>query len=228
MEYGKYLLLQVNDALFPIGGYSHSYGLETYIQMDIVNDLESAAQYLKHQLLYSVSYSDLLAVRLAYEYTETGNKEKLFRLEDMIRASKVPREVREAGEKLGSRFYKTVSAMGIQFGNPMFQEYFSDGTQKHYHSAVYGSFCQSIGISKRDAMEAFVYAAASAMVTNCVKLVPLSQSKGQEVLHQCHSVMEQVVNIGLEAEEEDYGRSVPGFDLRCIQHEYLYSRLYMS
>ena len=28
----KFLLLQVNDALFPIGGYSHSYGLETYIQ----------------------------------------------------------------------------------------------------------------------------------------------------------------------------------------------------
>ena len=28
----KFFLLQVNDALFPIGGYSHSYGLETYIQ----------------------------------------------------------------------------------------------------------------------------------------------------------------------------------------------------
>ncbi len=27
-----FILLQVNDALFPIGGYSHSYGLETYIQ----------------------------------------------------------------------------------------------------------------------------------------------------------------------------------------------------
>ena len=32
----RYLLLQVNDALFPIGGYSHSYGLETYIQKDII------------------------------------------------------------------------------------------------------------------------------------------------------------------------------------------------
>ena len=29
----KFLLLQVNDALFPIGAYSHSYGLETYIQI---------------------------------------------------------------------------------------------------------------------------------------------------------------------------------------------------
>ena len=34
----KFFLLQVNDALFPIGGYSHSYGLETYIQKGLVHD----------------------------------------------------------------------------------------------------------------------------------------------------------------------------------------------
>ena len=33
-----FYLLQVNDALFPIGGYSHSYGLETYIQKGIVKN----------------------------------------------------------------------------------------------------------------------------------------------------------------------------------------------
>ena len=38
----KFFLLQVNDALFPIGGYSHSYGLETYIQKGIVHDEDSA------------------------------------------------------------------------------------------------------------------------------------------------------------------------------------------
>ena len=37
-----FILLQVNDALFPIGGYSHSYGLETYIQKNIVNSGETA------------------------------------------------------------------------------------------------------------------------------------------------------------------------------------------
>ena len=31
-EIRRFFLLQVNDALFPIGGYSHSQGLETYIQ----------------------------------------------------------------------------------------------------------------------------------------------------------------------------------------------------
>ena len=46
MTYKKYLLMQINDALFPIGAYSHSYGLETYIQKDIVHDMETAQKYI--------------------------------------------------------------------------------------------------------------------------------------------------------------------------------------
>ena len=38
----KFLLLQINDAMFPIGAYSHSYGLETYIQNGIVHDSQTA------------------------------------------------------------------------------------------------------------------------------------------------------------------------------------------
>ena len=30
----EFLILQINDSLFPIGSYSHSYGLETYIQKE--------------------------------------------------------------------------------------------------------------------------------------------------------------------------------------------------
>ena len=44
----KFFLLQVNDALFPIGGYSHSYGLETYIQKGIVHDEEAVRWMCDH------------------------------------------------------------------------------------------------------------------------------------------------------------------------------------
>lgn len=41
-----FILFQINDALFPIGAYSHSYGLETYIQKNLVRDVDSAYEYL--------------------------------------------------------------------------------------------------------------------------------------------------------------------------------------
>ena len=58
-----FLLLQINDSLFPIGGYSHSYGLETYIQKGIVQDLETAEEYIRKRLSYNFLYTDLLAAR---------------------------------------------------------------------------------------------------------------------------------------------------------------------
>ena len=63
----QFLLLQINDSLFPIGGYSHSYGLETYIQRGLVHDASTAEEYLRNRLRYGFLYTDLLAVRLAYD-----------------------------------------------------------------------------------------------------------------------------------------------------------------
>lgn len=48
-----FLLLQMNDSLFPIGAYSHSYGLETYIQRDIVHDTKTAKTYIEKRLKYN-------------------------------------------------------------------------------------------------------------------------------------------------------------------------------
>ncbi len=47
-----FLLLQINDALFPIGAYSHSGGLETYIQKNLVSSVEDAWNYIERRLLY--------------------------------------------------------------------------------------------------------------------------------------------------------------------------------
>ena len=62
-----FLLLQINDALFPIGGYSHSYGLETYIQKDIIKNADDAALYIEEKLSNSLFYTELLSVKLAYK-----------------------------------------------------------------------------------------------------------------------------------------------------------------
>lgn len=50
MSQKKFYLLQVNDALFPIGAYSHSQGLETYIQNGIVHDEKQQKSILKIKL----------------------------------------------------------------------------------------------------------------------------------------------------------------------------------
>lgn len=108
-----FLLLQINDSLFPIGGYSHSYGLETYIQKGIVHNSELAAEYIRKRLLYNFLYTDFLAVRLAYDAALQEDETAIDELEDQMEASRIPSELREASRKLGSRFIKTLLHMQI-------------------------------------------------------------------------------------------------------------------
>ena len=225
----KFFLLQVNDALFPIGGYSHSYGLETYIQKGIVHDEDSAQEFIHKRLKYNFSYNEFMAVRLAFEYALREDLEAISRLEEIMEAGKIPRETREASRKLGSRFIKTLSALELPVQNSIFDKYREARKGKSVHHAVaYGVFCGAAGIAENEALEHFIYAQTSAMVTNCVKTIPLSQSSGQKLLSGCYPLLQELTIKVTELGEEWLGLSGPGFALRWMQHEGLYSRIYMS
>ena len=225
----KFLLLQVNDALFPIGGYAHSYGLETYIQKGLVTNEQEAWNFLQNRLRYGMLYNELLCTRLALEYAAEKNEKKLCGLEELIEASFIPRETREAGNKLGSRFAKTVRSMEISYESEIFEKHCENRKGKSMaYSVVYGVFCAAAGIPAGQALEHCLYARTSAMVTNCVKIIPLSQTFGQRLLVRSYDLMSCLLQEVYELTEEDLCRSAPGFDIRSMQHESLYSRLYMS
>ena len=124
MSEKQFYLLQVNDALFPIGGYSHSQGLETYIQRGIVHNVDTAREYITHKIKWNLAYTELLAARLAYEAAEKKDLQELLYLEELLEASRIPMEQREAARKMGSRFAKTIEKLGLSISETgIFREY---------------------------------------------------------------------------------------------------------
>ena len=224
-----FILFQINDALFPIGAYSHSYGLETYIQKNLVRDVDSAYEYLKSNLMSNFLYSELLSIYLAYEYASRNNTKGIIKIDSILNNSKSSREVRIASQKLGSRFIKTLLSTEINYKNNNFLDYVNKSKNNlPTHTVAYGVFCQSVGIERERAIEGFLYSYTSSTITNCVKSIPLSQTQGQQLLYKSHDIFEEVINKLDELTIDDLCLSTPGFDIRCMQHENLYSRLYMS
>ncbi len=225
----RYLLLQINDAAFPIGSYTHSYGLETYIQKNLVKNSNDVYEYIKANAKTNFLYTELLAAYKAYEFAEENNLSKILELEEIIDASKLPKEIRIASEKLGSRFIKTVNSLDVKYESNIFNKYIkkeNEGTR--IHSVAYGVFCFSAGIDKVKAMEGYLYAYVSASIINAVKLIPLSQNEGQKILYKCYKFFDEIIDMLSNLDMKDLCLSTPGFDIRCMQHEALYSRLYMS
>ena len=104
------LLQQICDSVFPIGAYSHSFGLETFIQIGIVRDADSAAAYVADQIAYPLTYTELLGMRLGYEAARHADMDALVALELELQALKTPTEPRPAQNKLAARFLSAQSA----------------------------------------------------------------------------------------------------------------------
>ena len=230
MSEKQFYLLQVNDALFPIGGYSHSQGLETYIQRGIVHNVDTAREYITHKIKWNLAYTELLAARLSYEAAEKKDLQELLYLEELLEASRIPMEQREAARKMGSRFAKTIEKLGLSISETgIFREYLDARKGKAVnHCCIYGVFCAEMQIPLEEALTHYLYAQTSAIVTNCVKnnspQPDIRAAASERMLWEFDEILKDVMNRS----EEDLCLSAPGFDIRGIQHEKLYSRLYMS
>ena len=180
-------------------------------------------------ILPSRSFSPQDSPYLAAAY---GDLEQLLSIEEILEASRIPMEQREAARKMGSRFAKTIEKLELPVTkeeNGIFRRYLTARKgQAINHCCIYGVFCAAMNIPLADALSHYLYAQTSAIVTNCVKTIPLSQSAGQQLLGGCYAEFAEILKIWEHRSAEDLCLSAPGFDIRGIQHETLYSCLYMS
>ncbi len=222
-------LLHLADPTLPIGGYTLSNGLETYVQNGIVCDKSSADQYVRHNLWYNLKYNDAALMKLAYDATIQENLEELILLDQECNALKAPREVREGSQKLGMRMFKIFSRYSAEHKVvSAWNELIKCKKVYNHNCIMFGIFAAVMDIPIVEAMHAYYYNAAIGMVTNAVKLVPLGQLDGQDILYYLHDGLLQLSEESLTMDRNLIGLCNIGFDIRCMQHEYLYSRIYLS
>ena len=221
-------LLHLSDPALPIGGFSHSAGLETYVQQNIVTDKATAKAFITEMLSRNLQYTDAAFMSLAYDAAVNNELERVMQLDETCTAVKLPSEMRQASKKLGMRLLKIFQPLE---SNELITT-FNDQVQAHRtngnYCIVFALFAQAMGISKQDALYGFYYNAAAGFTTNSVKLIPLGQQDGQEILFSLMPLMQQLAEQSMRPDEDLLGLCSAGFDIRCMQHEQLYSRLYMS
>ncbi len=221
MDNGFLHLLQVFDALFPIGAYTMSNGLETYVQNGILRDGDTLRQYLDG-MLYVLPYADLgFAAKAAMG-------EDIRTLDGLCAASKSAAELRQSTNRLCIRFLKNVCSLDHLSCLQKYQEGIENGTYFGCYPISVGMYIGNMCTDVSQGLSVYCYSHLSAAVNHAVKLVPLRQMDGQQVLHAALEQIPATVRTGMQCDISELGVGGFGFELRSMQHETLYTRIYIS
>lgn len=225
-------LMLLSDTALPTGGFSHSYGLETFIEQG-ESDLQGLlGTYIREEL----GKVDCPACALAYQMASAGDLSGLLDLDQTVNAMRIPREWREAGSNTGKRLVcvgKNFNSWRLtreksQIWEP-YCEMVESGRTPGQYAVVAGAVYQLLNLPLTDGVLAYAVSALKNMVAVAVRLVPLGQTEGLKIqellLPELITMVEGAVMI---RSAEDLGGFAPGFELAGIRHERLYTRLFIS
>jgi urease accessory protein len=83
-------------------------------------------------------------------------------------------------------------------------------------------------IDPRQAASAYAWSWLEGLVLAAVKIVPLGQTQGQQVLARLAGRIPAILDAALELDDESIGASSPALAIASCAHETQYTRLYRS
>ncbi|RHW32455.1 urease accessory protein UreF [Neobacillus notoginsengisoli] len=228
MDKNTLSLFQLCDSNFPTGAFSHSFGLESYIQDNLVMDQETFYQWLQVYLHEQLIYTDGLACRLVYEALSNEDFERIWELDRLLTVQNLPRETREGTQMIGSRMLKIAESL---FGFPILANYREELKRKNafgHPSIVFTMVAHGLGVTKANTALYYLYSTISSLVQNGVRAIPLGQTAGQLITHHFMSDLAKAVEKILTLSEDDFGIVSPGLELSQMKHERVNVRIFMS
>ena len=84
------------------------------------------------------------------------------------------------------------------------------------------------GIDLRAAAMGYVWGWLENQITAAVKLIPLGQTQGQQVLYELSRTLPAAVRHGLTLQDHELGGATPALAMASSRHETQYTRLFRS
>lgn len=221
-------LFQIHDSAFPIGSYTQTYGMETYIQEDRIRTKEDLISFCTSFLFHNLVRGDAILIQEAYAAAKIRDSNRLLYLEQLCGAMKLAKESREASVNLGRQFIRTVSPLGADDFLSKWKERIDSKSIKGHYAILYGIHSAAMGVSVHHAVMTYLYASVNGLVQNAVRAVPFGQTTGVQAMYELIGLVTEAAQMVSTFTEDDIRNNALGIELASMRHEYLFSRLFIS
>lgn len=222
----RLLNLLLAGGTFPTGGFSQSYGLETYVFDGRIDSCETFQQFLKVYIQRILARCEGPYFCAAYDCSARGDLERLSEINKELTAMRLSSESRAASHRTGKSFLRIICAICEEERIAGF--YAQNVKTGINYPIAFGLTAETLNMEKEPALEAFFYSEINNLTQAALKLIPLGNAQAQEVLLHALGDIDAVVRKALSLGLEEVDNFCPGLDIASIRHEALPVRLYMS
>jgi urease accessory protein len=213
-------LLQLASSTLPVGAYSYSEGLETLVDKGIIHDAVTLQHWLEKELHYGAIRLETAVMLRAHDSFAQKDWQTLTSWNDWLAATRETFELRQQSWQMGQSLLRLLQTLQPAIPNlPI--------TQCHY-AIAYGIAVYHWQIDPQPATIAYLHSWATNLVNAGVKLIPLGQTAGQQLLLDLKETIEAVSEVILTQDDDDLESCSWGLALASMAHEVQYSRLFRS
>lgn len=206
-------LTQWLSPAYPVGAFSYSHGLESTVQDGTVQDAASFRGWLSDVLTHGAGRNDAILLAAAWHSRDT---ETLQEIDDWARALAPSSERLLETDQQGGAFSRTTAEV-----------YSHDLPALAYPVAV-GRAAALEGLPLAETARLFLHAFAANLTSAAIRLVPLGQTEGQQVLHSLTPLCREIADRAITQTLDDLGSACFAADIASMTHETQYSRLFRS
>ncbi len=221
--------MHINDSAFPIGAYTHSFGMETYIQKNTIFNKDTLLEFCRTFLHENLAFGDGIFVKETWQaLSKAAPIDDIYKLDRLCHTMKIAKESRQGSLKMGRQFLETATPLSSSEILIEWQKAVQINKTLGHHAISYGIFTYVQGIPQHAAISSFLYSSVANLIHNAVRAIPLGQTAGVRAIEEILPDCEQIALAINQRSLDDLSNQAIGIELASMEHEHLFTRLFIS
>ncbi len=228
-------LLQLASPALPVGAYSYSDGLETLVEQGTIASDKSLESWLYRELTFGAIRLETAVMLRGYSCVVNQDLVNLAYWNNWLTASKESLELREQSWQMGNTLLRLLMNLDElnegeknKFYFPSLDDCSAAVGRPCNYAIAFGIGAANWQIEPQQALLGYLHSWASNLINVGVKLIPLGQTTGQQILFQVNSKLVLLAEDILDLDDDNLMACSWGLGLASMTHENQYTRLFRS